>query len=209
VPSPYLVPAAQLLRDVPSSATVTFEAPFDETHEFAPLQFAETDVFAEASVKVDLKLESFSGGLRARGRVSAPWHGICRRCSTPVLGMSEVSVNERFVDDSTTIDDLAYPIENDFIDLARWCTTPSSWICRWRRCVASSARGCAPTAEPTSMTRPATARDPSTRAGLHWMNSVSSMFAPMKPKKRDGSARSVEREDRWPFQAQDQQSQDA
>ena len=110
--SPYLVPVAQLLRDVPSSATVTFEAPFDEPHEFAPRRFAETDVFAEAKVKVDLKLESFSGGLRA------PWHGICRRCSTPVLGVSEVSVKERFIDDSTTIDDLAYPIVNDFIDLA-------------------------------------------------------------------------------------------
>jgi uncharacterized protein len=118
VSSPYLVPVAQLLRDVPSSATVTFEAPFDEPHEFAPRRFAETDVFAEAKVKVDLKLESFSGGLRARGRVSAPWHGICRRCSTPVLGVSEVSVKERFIDDSTTIDDLAYPIVNDFIDLA-------------------------------------------------------------------------------------------
>ena len=34
--SPYLVPVAQLLRDVPSRAEVAFEALFDEPHEFAP-----------------------------------------------------------------------------------------------------------------------------------------------------------------------------
>jgi uncharacterized protein len=114
----YLVPVAQLLRDVPSSMRVTFEAPFDEPHEFAPRGYAETDVFAEATVKVDLRLESFSGGLRARGRVEAPWHGICRRCSTPVLGVANVTVNERFVDAGYPPDDEAYAIEDDFVDLA-------------------------------------------------------------------------------------------
>jgi uncharacterized protein len=107
-----------LLRDVPSNATITFEAPFDEPHEFAPRRYAETDVFSEATVKVDLRLESFSGGLRARGRVEAPWHGICRRCSTPVLGMSVVAVNERFIDDRLPPDDEAYLLEGDFVDLA-------------------------------------------------------------------------------------------
>jgi uncharacterized protein len=107
-----------LLRDVPSNATITFEAPFDEPHEIAPRRYAETDVFSEATVKVDLRLESFSGGLRARGRVEAPWHGICRRCSTPVLGMSVVAVNERFIDDRLPPDDEAYLLEGDFVDLA-------------------------------------------------------------------------------------------
>jgi uncharacterized protein len=116
--SNYLVPVAQLLRDVPSSMTVKLEAPFDEPHEFAPRGYAETDVFAEATVRLDLRLESFSGGLRARGRVEAPWHGICRRCSTPVLGVSTVAVNERFVDGGYPPDDEAYPIADDFVDLA-------------------------------------------------------------------------------------------
>ncbi|HEY7932101.1 MAG TPA: DUF177 domain-containing protein [Acidimicrobiales bacterium] len=116
--SPYLVSVAKLLRDVPSTLEVRFEAPFDEPHEFAPRGPVETDVFPEATVEVDVRLESFSGGLRAKGRVAAPWHGVCRRCSTPVLGRSSVSVNERFVDQRGPGDDEAYLIENDLVDLA-------------------------------------------------------------------------------------------
>ena len=116
--SPYLVSVAKLLRDVPSSVEVRFEAAFDESHEFVPRGPVETDVFAEAPVKVEVRLESFNGGLRARGHVEAPWHGVCRRCSTPVLGVSSVTVNERYVDEPTIADDEAYLIENNEIDLA-------------------------------------------------------------------------------------------
>ena len=116
--SPYLVPVAQLLRDVPSTMDVDFAAPFDAAHEFVPRGPAETDVFAEATVKVALRLQSYLGGLRAKGFVEAPWHGICRRCSTPILGMSAVVVNERFVDARGPGDDDAYLVEHDFVDLA-------------------------------------------------------------------------------------------
>jgi uncharacterized protein len=116
--SSYLVPVAQLLRDVPSGIDVRFEALFDQTHEFPPRGRAETDVFAEATVKVALRLESYRGGLSARGTVEAPWHGVCRRCSNPVLGVSVVTVNERFVDERGPGDDDAYLVEDDFVDLA-------------------------------------------------------------------------------------------
>ncbi|HEY5103801.1 MAG TPA: YceD family protein [Acidimicrobiales bacterium] len=116
--SPYLVPVALLLRDVPSTMVVSFDAPFDEPREFLPRGPAETDVFPEAEVKVQVRLESFSGGLRARGRVEVPWHGICRRCSAPVLGVSSVDVNERFVDERGPGDDDAYLVEHNFVDLA-------------------------------------------------------------------------------------------
>jgi uncharacterized protein len=109
---------AQLLRDVPSTYVVSFEAPFDESHEFAPRGPAETDVFAEATMKVRLTLQSFSGGIRAKGKVEAPWHGVCRRCSNPVLGHSVVVVGERFVDERAPGDDDSYVIEHDFVDLA-------------------------------------------------------------------------------------------
>ena len=117
--SPYLVPVARLLRDVPSRAEVAFEALFDEPHEFAPRGAAETDVFPEANVRLQLRLESFNGGLRARGQVEAPWHGVCRRCSTPVLGMSSVE-RERALRPRAPGRATRRPIsiEDDFIDLA-------------------------------------------------------------------------------------------
>ncbi|HUX04807.1 MAG TPA: DUF177 domain-containing protein [Acidimicrobiales bacterium] len=116
--SPYLVPVAQLLRDVPSTLDVDFEAPFDEEHEFAPRGPAETDVDSESLVEVRIRLSSFLGGLHAKGTVSAPWHGVCRRCSIPVYGVSEVKVSERFVDERGPEDEEAYLIEVDFADLA-------------------------------------------------------------------------------------------
>jgi uncharacterized protein len=114
----YLVPVAQLMRDVPSTTQLGFSAPFDADHEFAPRGLAETDVDADAIVDVALTLQSFSGGLRAKGRVSAPWFGVCRRCSVAVLGVSDVAVDERFVDHPEPGDEDAYVIENDFVDLA-------------------------------------------------------------------------------------------
>lgn len=116
--SPYLVPVAQLLRDVPSVVEVDFEAPFDEAHEFAPRGPAETDVDPDSLVTVRIHLSSYLGGLHAKGTVSAPWHGVCRRCSIPVHGVSEVKVSERFVDERGPEDEEAYLIENDFVDLA-------------------------------------------------------------------------------------------
>ena len=116
--SSYLVPVAQLMRDVPSTSQLHFEAPFDADHEFAPRGRAETDVEPDALVEVSAILQSFSGGLRAKGRVSAPWFGICRRCSVPVQGVAQVEVDERFVDHCVDGDEEAYLIENDFVDLA-------------------------------------------------------------------------------------------
>ena len=115
--SPYLVPVARLLRDVPSVTEVSFTAPFDEEREFDPRGPAETDVWPDATVSVRLRLESYAGGLRARGRVGAPWHGTCRRCSAAVTGVSDVAVAERFVSHRDPVDEEAYPIDGDVIDL--------------------------------------------------------------------------------------------
>jgi len=136
VSSPYLVPVARLLRQVPSSLEVNFSAPFDEPHDFAPRGPVETDVFPEATVKVRVRLESFSGGLRARGRVEAPWHGICRRCSAPVLGISDVAVDERFVHERGPGDEETYLIADNFVDVAPlvhdaiWLDLPLAPLCR-------------------------------------------------------------------------------
>lgn len=116
--SPYRVSVARLRREAPATARVAFEAPFDEEHEFAPRGPAETDVFPEAIVAVDLLLQSYPGGIAATGTVAAPWHGVCRRCGAPVLGMSVVEVSERFVAGAAEDDEEAYPIADEEIDLA-------------------------------------------------------------------------------------------
>ena len=114
----YLVPVAQLMRNAPSTLAVTFSAPFDAGHEFDPRGPAETDVEPEALVDVSLILQSFSGGLRAKGRVSAPWDGVCRRCSVAVRGVATVEVDERFVDHLDIGDEEAYVIDQDVVDLS-------------------------------------------------------------------------------------------
>ena len=76
--SPYLVPVAQLLRDVPSVVEVDFEAPFDEAHEFAPRGPAETDVDPDSLVRVQIRLSSYLGDYTPRGP--------CRRLGTGSVG---------------------------------------------------------------------------------------------------------------------------
>lgn len=117
VANQYRIPVALLLRDVPSTLELNFSAPFDERGEFDPRGPAETDVAPDALVQVRLQLQSFVGGLRAKGVVGVEWFGVCRRCSVRMTGYSEVAVRERFVDASEPGDEDAYPIVNDFIDL--------------------------------------------------------------------------------------------
>lgn len=115
--SPFVVSVAKLMRDIPSTATVNVAGPFDARHEFAPRGAAESDIDADAEVAVAVQLESFSGGLRVHGRLGAPWFGLCRRCSAPVTGRLDVTVDERYVDHAPPGDDEAYPIEHEMIDL--------------------------------------------------------------------------------------------
>jgi uncharacterized protein len=117
VASPFLVPVARLLRGDSRAVEVDFVAPLDAAHEFAPRGAAESDVPPGADVDVEVSLEGFSGGIRVRGHVAAPWRGVCRRCSAPVSGTLDVSVNERYVDHPPPEDEEAYPLSGEFVDL--------------------------------------------------------------------------------------------
>jgi uncharacterized protein len=70
----------------------------------------------DAEAEVDVILRPFSGGIAADGTVSAPWVGLCRRCTTPVEGELRIAVHERFADGSLPEDEF-YPITDDTIDL--------------------------------------------------------------------------------------------
>lgn len=115
--SPYLVPVAALRRDIPSTSSVAFTAPFDVDGEFAPRPAGEGDVPPGSDAEVAVTISSFSGGLSVRGTVQCPWMGRCRRCSKDVVGVLRISVDERYVEDRKG-DDEAYAYDGDTIDLA-------------------------------------------------------------------------------------------
>jgi uncharacterized protein len=117
VASPYEVPVAQLVRNEPAEITVSFVAPFDDRGEFTARATAESDVPAGSTVAVALRIESYDGGLRARGSITSPWRGVCRRCSIEIVDELVVPVAERFAAPSLGDED-AYELTGDVLDLA-------------------------------------------------------------------------------------------
>jgi uncharacterized protein len=74
-----------------------------------------TFVPADEPVRVELELESVSGGVMVAGTIHAPWEGECRRCLELVRGTLDIEVHELFAADGDP--DEIYPIEGDEIDL--------------------------------------------------------------------------------------------
>ena len=69
----------------------------------------------EAEVVVDVELEAVPGGVIARGTVSAPWRGDCRRCLGDAAGEVRSDVLEVFEEDHDP--DQTYPLAGDQVDL--------------------------------------------------------------------------------------------
>ena len=119
--NPFVVHVARLRR----SGEPVHEVRRGEVALAGPLHEAGIDpgrsvVPAGAEAGADVTLHPFEGGIDVEGTVSAPWEGICRRCTEPVTGQLRVHVHERFADDpvATAADEELYPIAGDDIDLA-------------------------------------------------------------------------------------------
>ena len=119
--NPFVVHVARLRR----SGEPAHEVRRGEVALAGPLHEAGIDpgrsvVPAGAEAEADVTLHPFEGGIDVEGTVSAPWEGICRRCTEPVTGQLRVHVHERFADDpvATAADEELYPIAGDDIDLA-------------------------------------------------------------------------------------------
>ncbi len=115
--SAYVVSVARLQREAPAVLDVDFQAPFDAARDGGGAPPTASDVPDGSVVSVALRLESYDGGLRARGTVRAPWRGTCRRCLVTVDGQVEARVDERFVHGEPD-DELAYRYQGDEVDLA-------------------------------------------------------------------------------------------
>lgn len=70
----------------------------------------------DGDIRVVVTLESMNDGISVSGSVSAPWNGACRRCLKPLGGELEATVEELYQLD--VIDEEAYPIENNQLDLS-------------------------------------------------------------------------------------------
>lgn len=110
VPSrPFVVSVAQLLR-----------APGDRRREVCRgplpgLAVTASGVPEGADVTVEVILDAVPGAVVATGRVSAPWHGPCRRCLADTGGTLGVDVREVFEEEPDP--EQTYPIQGDRLDL--------------------------------------------------------------------------------------------
>ena len=118
---PFVVNVARLRRALGTRWHEIRQGPFDPTGELAPASSVDSSVPEGADATCDVVLESYRGGVLVTGTVSAPWRGVCRRCTTPIDGEFNVSVKERFCDPDperhVLDDELAYEIGDDQLDL--------------------------------------------------------------------------------------------
>ncbi len=115
---PFVVHVARLRRNPGTTSHEVLHGPVELA---GPLHEVGIDpgrsvvpVGAEAECDVDIR--AFDGGMEVQGTVTAPWSGLCRRCTIPVDGELRIPVRERFGEGATTEDEM-YPIVDDTIDL--------------------------------------------------------------------------------------------
>ncbi|MCL4445443.1 MAG: DUF177 domain-containing protein [Actinobacteria bacterium] len=112
--SPFRVDIEHLRRTPGACLEVAITAPFHQdgpTLEDAPdangangaraakaAKAEAVSVPSDAEMACDLVLESFVGGLRVTGKVSAPWDGLCGRCAVETRGLAVARVDETMVD---------------------------------------------------------------------------------------------------------------
>jgi uncharacterized protein len=115
---PFLVHVARLRRSPGLTAHEVRRGPLPLA---GPLEIAGIDpgrsvVPVGGEAECDVTLTAFTGGIEVAGTVTAPWVGICRRCTVPLSGELRVEVRERFAPGPVSEDDM-YPIADDTIDL--------------------------------------------------------------------------------------------
>jgi uncharacterized metal-binding protein YceD (DUF177 family) len=118
---PFVVHVARLRRVAGARWHEVRRAEFDPEHLIVARSSADSVVPDGAQASADLSLQSFDGGVMVTGTVSAPWSGVCRRCTTPVAGELAIAVRERFCEPGPRYgdpdDEEAYSIVDDELDL--------------------------------------------------------------------------------------------
>lgn len=107
--NPFLINTVELRRSVGN------QREFAETVAIDDLALPSVRVRAGSELRVELLLETLSGGVAVTGTVSGTWQGECRRCLDPVDGVLVVEIAEVYEDHPTEGE--TYPISGDHLDL--------------------------------------------------------------------------------------------
>jgi len=203
-----LVPVARLLRDVPSSIEVAFDAPFDEPHEFLPRAPVETDVFPEASgQRAGAPREFHRGTVRSGSGRSALARGVSTLFGAGAR-LASVTVNERFIDERGPGDEETYLIEHNFVDLAPLTHDAILLELPLGRCVAATVKGSVLYCGIDRNEATCECQAPIDRRGLHWRTPICGPRVRGIQRNVTVSALPVKEKIDGRSQAQDQQSQD-
>ena len=106
---PLVVPIADLRRHPGTRRQ------FTESVELSGLGISSATVPEEASIDLDLELETLSSGLVATGTITTPWVGECRRCLQPVEGLSVAQIREIF--EPRPVEGETYAMGEDTVNL--------------------------------------------------------------------------------------------
>jgi uncharacterized protein len=106
----FLVDVAQLRKQPGSRRQVAFEG------EIPDLAISASRVPEGEQLKIDLTLESVSGGILVSGTVDAHWTGECRRCLESAIGPLHVEVLE-LCEPNPVDEELSYRLGHDELDL--------------------------------------------------------------------------------------------
>ena len=109
--SPFVVNVAALRRRPGSRRSEARRGPI------GGLEVTGSAVPTGADVSVSVVLEALPGAVVAKGTVTAPWQGQCRRCLGEARGVLSVEVRELFEEDHDPEE--TYPLSGEQIDLER------------------------------------------------------------------------------------------
>ena len=106
---PFVVNVADLVHRPSSRRTEELSGPTSE------MIVTETVVPAGATLHVDVVLEAVSDGVLATGDARVEWEANCRRCLTPITGLTSSTFREMY--SSTPVEGETYPVRHESVDL--------------------------------------------------------------------------------------------
>ena len=106
--SPFVVPVGSLVKKQTSRHE-------QRSGQIDDLVVSGSEVPVASEVEVDVELRGLGKAIEALGVVRAPYQSECRRCLKPVRAELVAEVREMF--EPNPVDDEAYPMVNDEIDL--------------------------------------------------------------------------------------------